>query len=114
MSCIPGHQADQGCSETISQRAWHWAQTITYLVEEAGEPQSHGEYLPHRIFKMENNEDLYHNQILETIKQLQPLADSIVDIYESHPDEFKDLAYKLDNILDQMKLLAMTKVALGL
>jgi len=63
---------------------------------------------------MENNEDLDHNQILETIKQLQPLVDSIVGIYESHPDEFKDLADKLDNILDEMELLAMTKMALGL
>jgi len=51
---------------------------------------------------------------LETIKQLQPLADSIVGIYESYPDEFKDLADKLDNILDEMELLAMTKMALGL
>jgi len=37
-----------------------------------------------------------------------------VGIYESHPDEFKDLADKLDNILDEMELLAMTKMALGL
>jgi len=61
MSCIPCHQADQDCSETISQRAWHWAQTITHLVEEAREPQSHDEYLPHWIFKIGNNEDLDHN-----------------------------------------------------
>jgi len=114
MSCIPCHQADQGCSKTISRRAWHWAQTITCLVEEAGEPQSHSEYLPHRIFETGNNEDLDHNRILETIKQLQLLVDSIVGVYESHPDEFKDLEDKLDSILDEMGLLAMTKIALGL
>jgi len=62
---------------------------------------------------MRNNEDLDHNQILETIKQLQPLADSIVGVYKSHPDEFRDLADKLDNILDEMELLTMTKMALG-
>jgi len=61
MSCIPCHQADQGCSKTISQRPWHWAQTITHLIEEAREPQSHSEYLPHRIFETGNNEDLDHN-----------------------------------------------------
>jgi sensor domain CHASE-containing protein len=41
--------------------------------------------------------------MVETIKDLQRMADDVVSVYQSDPNLFEDISAKLDNVLLEIK-----------